>query len=558
MWLRKCIFILAFLFVLNSTKAGLSLHTHAFSPGAELYLVNCGVDDYNALFGVQFSSSVNDVRILRDSMSAQFNRLSPNPSALHIHSYTLLDKDATRENILAVLSEITPKMKSEDVLFFSFSGHMLDNLPYSDEKLESPYLITYSSDSSKLRSANGFTSTFLGLQELRKYLELMPCKYQMILLDAGINQKDVGWKFSSVMLKDIPNEQTLTQRNRVLIAPEGSSLEAMKAGFSTGMLTYYVCHFRHTLELFFTPQQTRADLKRYADEDSHRGDYCSVIFENEVLNYLRRFCLCNTATRGASGQNDDVETPVFNKPHKKDLAVIVATNIYNGKPTWNNLGTPMRDAESIEKLLREKYGFETRILANYTKDSLMNELKKLVRDSVEPDQQLFLFFAGHGNYSSDILDGALVMKDSKSLIDDPNMQSYFQFSYLSTFINRLPYKHIFVMLDVCFGGEFGNNNAKVVLKPGGVPADISIAELRKRKKDYEGRLYLASGDKKVPDGVVHSPFAEKIIEKLQTAQAAVTPQDLFQYCEKNVTEPVFRKLADHDDNSEFFFIPVKN
>ncbi|MFN8285800.1 MAG: caspase family protein [Chitinophagales bacterium] len=530
-----------------------------FSANAHLYIVTCGVDDYGPLFDIKFNSSKNDVTMLRDSISAQFCRFSGGNCAERIHSYILLDKEATNEKITETLRKITPLMKSDDILFFSFSGHMLDYAVDEDSILDYPYLVTYSEDVSATKSRTKFASTFLGLRELRSYLELMPCQNQMLVLDAGVDQTDVGWKFSTIMLKDIPEEQRLIQRNRILIAPEGSSIEVSKHGITCGQLSYIVSHFPYTLGLFNESDLVIGDLTEFANEEAGSEDYCNIVFESEVLNYLRRFCTCTPgSSRGASGNNDNADQPVFNRPLKKDLAVIVATDIYTGKPTWSNLSTPMKDAEAIETLLRTKYNFETRIIRNYTKDSLMNELKKLVRDSVTEQQQLLLFFAGHGHYSDDILDGALVMKDSKSLTDDPNMQSYFQFSYLSTFINRLPYKHIFVMLDVCFGGSFGNNNAKVVLRPESVPSDISIAELRKRKQNNKGRLYLASGESSVPDGLGHSPFAQKIIDKLNTSSTAITPQDLYQYCEKNITEPVFRKLADHDDNSEFYLLPAKN
>ncbi len=529
-----------------------------FSPNAHLYIVTCGVDDYEALFDIKFNSSKNDVTMLRDSISAQFCRFSGGDCAGRIHSYILLDKEATSEKITETLRKITPLMKSDDILFFSFSGHMLDYAVDEDSILDYPYLITYSQDKASTKSIAKFTSTFLGLRELRSYLELMPCQNQMLVLDAGVDQTDVGWKFSTIMLKDIPEEQRLIQRNRILIAPEGSSIEVSKHGITCGQLSYIVSHFPYTLGLFNESDAVIGDLTEFADEEGGE-DYCNIVFESEVLNYLRRFCACTPGnSRGASGSNDNVDQPVFNRPLKKDLAIIVATDIYTGNPTCSNLSTPIKDAEAIETLLRTKYNFETRVIRNYTKDSLMNELKKLVRDSVTEQQQLFLFFAGHGHYSDDILDGALVMKDSKNLIDDPNMQSYFQFSYLSTFINRLPYKHIFVMLDVCFGGSFGNNNAKVVLRPDGVPSDVSIPELRKRKQDNKGRLYLASGESTVPDGLMHSPFAQKIIDKFTSANTALTPQDLYQYCEKNITAPVFRKLADHDDSSEFYFVPAKN
>jgi uncharacterized caspase-like protein len=529
-----------------------------FPADAHLYILTVGIDDYGFLKS-KTAGSGNDTRMLSDSLTKRFaEMMGDSDIRKRVHSKQLVDANATRENIIAALNDIIKNIRANDVFFFSFSGHTFEKIYRTNEVLDYPYIATWYPDTLYPSNVNAFKKTFLGLKELRALLELMPSKYQMILFDA-CNEKELAQKFASTMMEDVPDEQQLSQRNRILISAEGMSYEYIipSSNQTVGVLSYALASYSPLFQLF-ERESAAYHQKQISDHALRLGVTRNIRFsvysEESIINNLRRFCKCSRGgTRGADVSNTAV-TP--SKPVKKDRAIIVATDTYD---TWSKLKTPLNDASDLEKLLSTKYNFETRLLYNISKDSLLKELRALTHDSVTEQQQLFLFFAGHGHYHPEMLDGYLVMKESKSLTDDPNMLTYFQFSYLSTFANNLKYNHVFVMLDVCFGGKFGGNNKEVVLKPQSIPADITPAEYRERKKDIKGRLYLASGIKEVDDvskrDSRHSPFADKVLEKLTASTTALTPQDLYLQCEKNSTAPVFRKLPDHEDSSEFFFIP---
>lgn len=558
----KKILILCFtavlvVFVSQKARAGMAIKTKKLLPAdAELYIVSVGIDAYQMLYA-ETRGSGNDVKLLTDSITKKFQTEVGDTSSKRIHVYQLIDKNATRDNVVKALQDVIKNIKQNDLLFFSFSGHTFEYIPGTQTKLDYPYVATYFADTTYPREPETFGKTFLGLKELRTLLELMPNNYQFILFDA-CNEKDMAYKFASTMLADIPSEQSLSQRKRIFVATEGLSFERYfdKCGRHQGALSYALASNPNLLSVFnnrsLFEEQMQQQIAR--EHELHNLVY-SVFDEQEVLSNLRRFCVCKPGgSRGADVVNVDIVPTV---PVKKDKALIICTQQYD---FWTALHTPYNDAFEMEKLLKEKYNFDTRLLYNISKDSLFTELKALVRDSVSDQQQLLLFFAGHGYYNPETLDGYLVMKESKKPADDPNMQSYFQFSYLSSFANNLQYQHVFVLLDVCFGGKFGGNNREVVLKPQSTPSDITPQAYRERKKVYKGRLYLASGIKEVDDvskrDFRHSPFADKVLELLKNAKGPVVPQDMFQYCDKSATAPVFRKLPDHDDNSEFFLIPT--
>lgn len=200
-----------------------SVYKKALPTDAELYILCVGIDEYAMLKG-KTQGSANDVKLLTDSITRQFQGEVGDTSSTRIHSHQLTDKNATRENIVKALQDVIKHIKRNDILFFSFSGHTFEAIPGSNVKLDYPYVATYYPDTNFSRKPEEFAKTFLGLKELRALLELMPNTYQFILFDA-CNEKDMAYKFASTMLADIPSEQGLSQRKRIFVAPKDLALK---------------------------------------------------------------------------------------------------------------------------------------------------------------------------------------------------------------------------------------------------------------------------------------------------------------------------------------------
>jgi hypothetical protein len=71
---------------------------------------------------------------------------------------------------------------------------------------------------------------------------------------------------------------------------------------------------------------------------------------------------------------------------------------------------------------------------------------------------LFIFFAGHGHYDDLLGDGYIVGTDSKR--NDPANTSYLSFSVIGRALNNIPSEHVFLAMDVCFGGTFDEKLAR--------------------------------------------------------------------------------------------------
>ncbi len=241
--------------------------------------------------------------------------------------------------------------------------------------------------------------------------------------------------------------------------------------------------------------------------------------------------------------------------NRTDMALIFATDQYDN---WKDLSNPINDARTIAKELRETYGFQVEILENNNIQDILIKLREYASKVYLEDDQLFIFFAGHGHYDQLLGDGYIVGKDSKN--NDPANTSYLSYSVLGRALNNLPTKHVFLTLDVCFGGTF---DAKLASSSRGYEemyAEISRSEFASRRLKYKTRKFLTSGGKEyVPDGRpgMHSPFAHKFIEALRTnggKDRILTLSEILNVVSTINPAPHFGDFGDNEAGSDFIFM----
>ena len=241
------------------------------------------------------------------------------------------------------------------------------------------------------------------------------------------------------------------------------------------------------------------------------------------------------------------------KLNRHDYALIFATDKYDN---WRQLVNPVNDARTIAESLEKIYGFKTDVVENPSQEQVFLKLREYAEKKYDPLDQLFIFFAGHGFYDDTFKEGFVVTKES--LPDDPGRTSYIRHSSLRSSINNNPCEHIFLVMDVCFGGTFDEN----VASRGDDEAysEASQSEVIIRKLQFRTRKYLTSGGKEyVSDGIAgkHSPFAKQFIDALETSggnDGILTISKLITYIEKLKTAPQFGKFGNDQLGSEFVFV----
>src|SRR5579859_7079000 len=140
------------------------------------------------------------------------------------------------------------------------------------------------------------------------------------------------------------------------------------------------------------------------------------------------------------------------KLSRKDYALIFATDKYDN---WKALVNPIYDARTVAGNLQKTYGFAAEVVENPTQSQVLDKLREYAEKKFGEMDQLFIFFAGHGFYDDTFKEGFVVTRES--LPDDPGRNSYLRHSVLRSTISNNPCQHIFLVMDVCFGGTFDEN-----------------------------------------------------------------------------------------------------
>ncbi len=242
------------------------------------------------------------------------------------------------------------------------------------------------------------------------------------------------------------------------------------------------------------------------------------------------------------------------KLDRTDYALVFATDQYDN---WPDLVNPVFDSRTIAEELRKTYGFKVEIIENATQAQILTKLRDYIERKYKPLDQLFIFFAGHGNYDQTFGEGYLVPKEA--LIRDEAKTSYLSYNRLRSVVNNIPCEHIFLTMDVCFGGTFD----QALASSRGMDDEYkekSASEFITQKLTYKTRKFLTSGGKQyVSDGIPgkHSPFARALIEALRSKggrDGILTLSEVTPFVEKLKITPRSGEFGDNAPGSDFVFV----
>lgn len=83
------------------------------------------------------------------------------------------------------------------------------------------------------------------------------------------------------------------------------------------------------------------------------------------------------------------------------------------------------------------YGFDVELVENPTQDEMLVKIREYSERKYKPQDQLFIFFAGHGQFDDSFGEGYVVAKNS--LENDRAKSSYISHSNLRSYIGNIPY-----------------------------------------------------------------------------------------------------------------------
>jgi hypothetical protein len=243
------------------------------------------------------------------------------------------------------------------------------------------------------------------------------------------------------------------------------------------------------------------------------------------------------------------------KLNRTDYALIFATDNYDH---WNDLVNPVFDSKTIAEELKKTYGYKVEVIENASQSEVLKKIREYAEKKYLPLDQLFIFFAGHGTYDQTFGEGFVVTKESQQ--NDEAKTTYLSHNRLRSIVNNVPCEHIFLAMDVCFGGTFDAALASSRGAGEEVYKEQSQGEFITRKLTYKTRRFLTSGGKTyVSDGIPgkHSPFAKNFLEALRSRggkDGILSLPELYTYVERLKIQPRFGEFGDNAPGSDFIFV----
>ncbi len=203
-------------------------------------------------------------------------------------------------------------------------------------------------------------------------------------------------------------------------------------------------------------------------------------------------------------------------------ALVIGVGCY-ADPQYD-LSYARSDAEAMAEVLSEEFGFD-QVWTLYDSDATRQNLIRFFEQDLQrtdEDDGLLIFFAGHGiTVPSAIGDdrGFLVPYDG-----DPK-QPYANLSLTTIrddYMPMIPAKHVFFIVDSCYGG-LALRDVAMVERPKSID-DAVLSELTRRDRKVRQVLSAGTKDQRVLDGGLfgHSVFTGRLIEALREATPYIT------------------------------------
>lgn len=255
------------------------------------------------------------------------------------------------------------------------------------------------------------------------------------------------------------------------------------------------------------------------------------------------------------------------------------------------LETPLNDVKSLAEVLRlDAHDFEVHEpLINPGKQALEHFIAHTLPGLVQPGDRVLLYFAGHGIAIDEVEQtapkGFLLPADARKEDED----SYLSMSFLNEQLQRLPCRHLLLLLDCCFAGSFqwaaertrgfGRYLPKNIYRQRfeyfvEQPAwqVITSAAYHQQALDVAHGYALGQRDRGKTARGANSPFATALIHALRNGAGDRAPADglmtvsevfswlqdqLAQISQTHTQKPAFFPLLPRHRQGEFLFLNPK-
>ncbi len=230
----------------------------------------------------------------------------------------------------------------------------------------------------------------------------------------------------------------------------------------------------------------------------------------------------------------------------KYYALLIGNNTYSKLP---HLDTAINDAEVVAGVLKNKYGFETKVLLDATRYDILkalNDYRKILTDK----DNLLIYYAGHG-----ILDKVNDRGHWLPVDAEPDSSAnWISVQNVTDQLKIIEAKHVLVVADSCYSGSL--TRSSVARLEAGMTMQ-KRAQWIKLMQDARSRMALTSGGlEPVLDGGGgnHSVFAKAFIDTLTKNNDLMESQTLY----RNVSALVADAAQDQDFKQVPEYAPIRH
>jgi hypothetical protein len=209
-------------------------------------------------------------------------------------------------------------------------------------------------------------------------------------------------------------------------------------------------------------------------------------------------------------------------------ALIIGNNNYQHFP---NLQTAANDARDLEKILKDKYGFETKLLIDAGRFEIHSQLDHFRATLTEKDNFL-LYYAGHGELDTKNRRGYWLPVDASA---DSHVNSIPNYA-ITDILNNMSVRQAIVIADTCYSGSL--TRSAITQQTAGMSREKRI-EFLKNLAEKRCRTVLSSGGlKPILDAGPgeHSVFARALLDMLVSNDDILEASVLYRKIRSYVTE----------------------
>ncbi len=286
--------------------------------------------------------------------------------------------------------------------------------------------------------------------------------------------------------------------------------------------------------------QARTLLYREALEELRRNPAAADVAACTNTTAIAGNCLRNPAQPAEQG------VPAAAAPERRRVALLVGNNAYT-QPI-PRLETPGADVKKIGGILRERFGYEPRILNNAGKAQIIEAFNRIAAET-RPGDSVILFYAGHGYLMDDTGMGFWIPVDASV----KTAANWISNSDIGKLLHAIPARQLILVSDSCFSGTLTKEQ-----KVGASGTMASDEVLRRRSV-----LVLSSGDDEpVSDEGKegHSVFAWNLARVLDAVDGTAPGYEVWRKVHGGVTQeaaqaPQYGAVvsAGHTEGGEYLF-----